>query len=231
MLSSTVGYLAGMTAGTAPPPPAAVSGPPPAFEPDPGWVAVDRRWLGIDRSSIPSALVVFALAVAMVIVLPTADDETGYREQAAAGDVMQVGDGITFAPEPGWGIEAGVRRGDRPATGYPDVATLIEGDASLTITAVDFDGDANDLLTSLEQSQGVDDTSADNRVTVLTEEGHPGVSVEVADTVSQQLLAAFVFDGTGVQVVATTPPAATNTDLDAVARMMSSISADSGAQR
>ncbi len=231
MLSSTVGYLAGMTAGTAPPPPAAVSGPPPAFEPDPGWVAVDRRWLGIDRSSIPSALVVFALAVAMVIVLPTADDETGYREQAAAGDVMQVGDGITFAPEPGWGIEAGVRRGDRPATGYPDVATLVEGDASLTITTVGFDGDANDLLTSLEQSQGVDDTSEDNRATVLTEQGHPGVSVGVTDTVSQQLLAAFVFDGTGVQVVSTSAPAATNTDLDAVTRMISSISPASGAQR
>lgn len=231
MLSSTVGYLAGMTAGTAQPPPAAVSGPPPAFEPDPGWVAVDRRWLGIDRSSIPSALVVFALAVAMVIVLPTADDETGYREQAAAGDVMQVGDGITFAPEPGWGIEAGVRRGDRPATGYPDVATLVEGDASLTITTVGFDGDANDLLTSLEQSQGVDDTSEDNRATVLTEQGHPGVSVEITDTVSQQLLAAFVFDGTGVQVVSTSAPAATNTDLDAVTRMISSISPASGAQR
>lgn len=211
--------------------PVAADSPPPAFEPDPRWVPIDRRWCGIDRSSISPALAVFALAVSMVIAIPIADDGTGYREQVAAGDVMQVADGITFVPEPGWGINAGVRRGDEPATGYPATATVVDGDTSLTVTTAGFDGDANDLLTSIAQSQGFDDTPATDRSTLVTEAGHAGVSVEVADTSAQQVLAAFVFDGTGVQVVATTPPAATNLDRQAVTRMIASIRPDVGTFR
>lgn len=195
------------------------------FEPDERWVPVDRRWCGLDRRSIAPAAVVIALATLMTVLLPAVDAETTYREQAVAGDVMRLANYATFVPEPGWGIVAGVRSRDVPAMGYPDTATVVDGDASLTVSASRFDGDADDLLTSLETSVGVsdDDSSAGSRTTVTTDEGYPGVSIEIADTASQRVLTAFAIDGIGVQLDSTAPLDATNDDRDAVTAMTRSI--------
>lgn len=218
------------TAGGEPNRPLDLAGAPPAgFEPGERWIPVDRRWFGIDRRSIAPAVVVVVLWIVMTAVIPFLNDETGYHEQVGAGDVMQVSNGVTFVPEPGWGIDAGVRRGDEPATGYPDTATVVDGDTSLSLSAVDFDGDADDLLTTIDPSAtGGGDAGATTtpRTAVTTDQGYPGVTVEIDDTVSRKVLAAFVIDGTGVQIVSIEPADATNDDRDAVTRMITSVRRD-----
>ena len=81
------------------------------FEPDQGWVPVDRRWLGLDRPTIAPTLTVFALAIVMVVVLPFIDATVSY-DTAKAGDVIEVQGDVTFVPEAGWAITSGIRAGD-----------------------------------------------------------------------------------------------------------------------
>ncbi|OMC40700.1 hypothetical protein A5740_24155 [Mycobacterium sp. GA-1841] len=195
------------------------------YEPDPRWVPVDRRWCGLDRVTLAPAVAVLVLWVLMAVLIPVVNDAAHYREQAAAGDVIQLSDDVTFVPEPGWGITAGVRRGDAPATGYPDTATVVDGDTSMTVVAEEFDGDDDELLTGMESARMSDDadTGTGPRSTVITDQGHTGVTVELADAVSRQVLAAFVIDGIGIRVLSIAPPDATNDDRDAVSRMIRSV--------
>lgn len=93
-------------------------GPPPArYEPDDRWVPVDRRWFGLDRTTILPAAIVLAVAIVMSIVIPQINDAVSYDDPVVAGDVMELQYGITFVPAPGWGITDGVREADTPVTG------------------------------------------------------------------------------------------------------------------
>ncbi|MER5837642.1 hypothetical protein ABT116_44625, partial [Streptomyces sp. NPDC002130] len=50
-------------------------GPPRArYEPDDRWVPVDRRWFGLDRTTILPAAIVLAVAIVMSIVIPQIND-------------------------------------------------------------------------------------------------------------------------------------------------------------
>ncbi|OMB97477.1 hypothetical protein A5733_09650 [Mycobacterium sp. NS-7484] len=200
-------------------------GPTAGYEPDPRWVPVDRRWCGLDRVTLAPAVAVLALWVLMAVVIPVVNDSADYTEQVTAGDVIQLSDDVTFVPEPGWGITAGVRRGDAPATGYPDTATVVDGDTSMTVVAKEFDGDEDDLLTHMEAARTSDDADIGSgpRSTVITDQGRTGVTVELTDAVSRQVLGAFVIDGIGIRVLAIAPPDATNDDRDAVGRMIRSV--------
>ena len=62
----------------------------------------ERRIAGIDRWTIGPALLVLALAVLMSVVLPWVDSETEYSDAVERGDVVQLADGITLVPAPGW---------------------------------------------------------------------------------------------------------------------------------
>ena len=200
------------------------------FEPDDGWVPADVRFLGIDRRTIGPTLTVFALAVVMSVVLPIINANVPYHDIVKAGDVIELQGNVTFVPEAGWGITSGVRAGDAPLSGeYPATATVENGALRFRVHTGRFDGDADKLLDQIEttsealnRGRGVHVTG--EQTTIVTDQGMEGATVRVTGPHTGGVIAAFVFDGRGVEAVATGPsdtgaqPAAT------IFRMIRSIS-------
>ena len=200
------------------------------FEPDDGWVPADVRFLGTDRRTIGPTLTVFALAVVMSVVLPIINANVPYHDIVKAGDVIELQGNVTFVPEAGWGITSGVRAGDAPLSGeYPATATVENGALRFRVHTGRFDGDANKLLDQIEttsealnRGRGVHVTG--EQTTIVTDQGMEGATVRVTGPHTGGVIAAFVFDGRGVEAVATGPsdtgaqPAAT------IFRMIRSIS-------
>ncbi|MCK0175403.1 MULTISPECIES: hypothetical protein [Mycobacteriaceae] len=202
------------------------------YEPDERWIPVERRWLGVDRGTVAPALAVLGLAFVTSVALPVADELVQYEDEVAAGDMMELGDGVTFVPEPGWGIIAGVRAGRPAADGtYPPQATLVDGDVLFTVQADTFPGDANALLDQVATTPEVlgagDLQFIGDRTSVTTDAGEPGVVVPIATADAAGVLAAFVLDGQGVTALAIQPPTVTPAETDAISQMVASIRHDS----
>lgn len=196
---------------------------PKPYVPPEQWVPLDRRWCGLDTASIAPAAVVLGLALTMSVAIPVIDFETRYHEEVQPGDIMAVATGVTFVPRQGWGITGGVRAGHQPVTGYPDSATVVDGDASFALSVVDFAGTVDDLLTQQQQQNVTDDADVGERSVVTTDQGMQGVQVDVSGTNADQLIAAFTVDDVGITVLAIVPPDAGPADHDAVAGMVASI--------
>lgn len=202
----------------------------PRFEPDERWVPADERRFGLDRRTLRPTLVVFALVFVMSVVLPVVNATVPYRDIVRAGDVMELEGGITFVPEAGWGITSGVRAGHPPTSGqYPASATVENGALKFTVRTGEFRGDATQLLDQIErtsdalnQGRGVHITGAP--ATITTAQGKQGATVRVTGPHTGGLIASFVFDGRGVEAVATGPTDAGTDQSAAVLRMIGSIS-------
>ena len=99
-----------------------------------------------------------------------------------------------------------------------------------------FHGDADQLLDQIEatsdalnQGRGVHITGAPT--TIVTAAGKQGATVRVTGPHTAGLIAAFVFDGRGVEAVATGPTDAGPEPSAAVLRMIGSINESKQAQR
>lgn len=199
----------------------------PPYDPGDRWVPVDRRLLGLDRATLLPAVVVLAVALLMGVVIPTVNSAVSYDDRVAAGDVMELRGGVTFTPAVGWGISSGLRSGDTPASGsYPTDATIEDGGVRFTVKTGAFTGDARALLSQIkETTEALDDTVHidGDPVVVTTEAGDRGVMARFAGPSYDGALAAFVFDGTGVQVVATGPADTERLPAEQVAQMITSI--------
>ncbi len=200
------------------------------FEPDDAWVPADMRLFGVDRRTIAPTLAVFALAVAMSVVLPVINAKVPYHDVVEAGDVIELEGDVTFVPEAGWGITSGVRAGHPPLSGeYPASATVEQGALKFKVRTGRFDGDANKLLDQIEttsealsRGRGMHVTGA--QTTIVTDQGKQGASVRVAGPHTGGVIAAFVFDGRGVEAVATGPSDTGPESTATVLRMIRSIS-------
>ena len=203
---------------------------PPRFEPDVGWVPADERLFGVDRRTIAPTLAVFALAIVMAVVLPVINASVPYHDTVKAGDVLQLRGEVTFVPEAGWGITSGVRAGNAPLSGeYPARATVEHSAVKFTIRTAPFDGDANKLLDQIEttsealnRGRGVHVGGA--HATIVNDQGRQGTTARITGPHTGGVIAAFVFDGRGVEAVATGPSDAGPELTGAVLRMMRSIS-------
>jgi hypothetical protein len=201
----------------------------PRFEPDEGWVPADERRFGLDRRTLRPTLAVFALVVVMSVVLPVINAEVPYRDIVRAGDVMEIEGDVTFVPEAGWGITSGVRANHPPISGrYPAAATVEDGALKFTVRTGAFHGDADQLLDqiqttsdALNQGRGVHITGAP--ATIVTGQGRQGATVRVTGPHTGGLIAAFVFDGRGVEAIATGPTDAGTEQSAVVLRMIGSI--------
>ena len=179
------------------------------FEPADRWVPADQRWLGLDRRTIAPTLTVFALAFVMSVVLPLINAATPYHDLVRAGDVMELQGEVTFIPDAGWGITSGVRAGQGPLSGeYPDHATVVSGDVTFTVRTGLFQGDANALLDQIEKTsdalnrgRGVHVTG--QHTTIVTDQGKQGATARITGPQQGGIIAAFVFDGRGVEAEAT----------------------------
>ena len=200
------------------------------FEPDDGWVPADVRFLGTDRRTIGPTLTVFALAVVMSVVLPVINANVPYHDIVKAGDVIELQGNVTFVPEAGWGITSGVRAGDAPLSGeYPATATVENGALRFRVHTGRFDGDADKLLDQIEttsealnRGRGVHVTG--EQTTIVTDQGMEGATVRVTGPHTGGVIAAFVFDGRGVEAVATGPSGTGAQPTATIFRMIRSIS-------
>jgi hypothetical protein len=202
----------------------------PRFEPDVGWVPADERSFGVDRRTIAPTLAVFALAIVMSVVLPVINASIPYHDIVKAGDVLQLQGDVTFVPEAGWGITSGVRTGNAPLSGvYPARAAVEHSAVKFTVRTAPFDGDANRLLDQIEttsealnRGRGVHVSGA--HATIVTDQGRQGTTARITGPHTGGVIAAFVFDGRGVEAVATGPSDAGPELTGAVLRMIRSIS-------
>ena len=202
----------------------------PRFEPDERWVPADERWLGLDRRTIGPTLAVFALAVVMSVVLPVINANVPYHDIVKASDVIELQGDVTFVPEADWGITSGVRVGYAPLSGeYPARASVEHKAVKFSVHTAPFDGDANKLLDQIEttsealnRGRGVHVAGA--HTTMVTDQGKQGATARVTGPHTGGVIAAFVFDGRGVEAVATGPSDAGADLTGAVFRMIRSIS-------
>lgn len=197
----------------------------------------DERRFGLDRRTLRPTLIVFALVVVMSVVLPVINATVPYHDIVRPGDVMQIEGDVTFVPEAGWGVTSGVRAGHAPISGqYPPSATVEDGALKFTLRTGQFRGDAAQLLDQIEatsealnQGRGVHITGAPT--TIVTSQGKQGATVRVTGPHTGGLIAAFVFDGRGVEAVATGPTDAGTEQSAAVLRMIGSINKTKQEQR
>jgi hypothetical protein len=202
----------------------------PRFEPDAGWVPADERLFGVDRRTIAPTLAVFALAIVMSVVLPVINAKVPYDDIVKAGDALQLQGDVTFVPEAGWGITSGIRVGNAPLSGeYPATATVEDRAVKFSVHTAPFDGDANKLLDQIETTsealnRGRGAHVAGTHTTIVTDQGKQGATARVIGPHTGGVIAAFVFDGRGVEAVATGPSDAGADPTGAVFRMIRSIS-------
>jgi hypothetical protein len=209
----------------------------PRFEPDEGWVPADERRFGLDRRTLRPTLAVFGLVFVMSVVLPVINATVPYHDIVRPGDVMQIEGDVTFVPAAGWGVTSGVRAGHAPISGqYPASATVEDGALKFTVRTGPFHGDADQLVDQIEatsdalnQGRGVHITGAP--ATIVTAAGKQGATVRVTGPHTAGLIAAFVFDGRGVEAVATGPTDSGSEPSAAVLRMIGSINESKQAQR
>jgi len=202
--------------------------------PPAGWVPVDRRLWGMDRRAVVPAAVVAAFAVFSFWVLPGINNAVTVEDVVRAGDVVQVGESVTFAPAVGWNVEAGVRQG--AATGgaqYPAQAEVTKGAVAFSITTGPFDGSPRRLLGQIRRNNDRVPASSAVRivgqpVTFTTTTGQHGVLTRFSNGESVGLLAALVFDGTGVETVALGPDAIDNPTTRDIVAMFESVQPVSG---
>jgi hypothetical protein len=204
----------------------------PNFEPDERWIPVERRWLGIDRRSIVPAAIALAVALVTIFVLPFVDDEVRYHDPVVAGDVMALEGDITFVPEPGWGIEAGVRARSPLAGGaYPGKAVVVQGDSTFAVQADSFNGDAGDLLDTVEGQIALPAgfLSKSDRQSITNVSGDTGVIEVLLGTDWQGALVTYVFNGVGVVALLLGPTNMPDNEVDMFSRMVASIQQVGGA--
>lgn len=175
-----------------------------------GWVPVEQRWWGLDRRALVPAVVVAVFAAVCFWVLPAINSAVQVDDRIRAGDVVQVGDDVTFAPAAGWTLAVGLRSGASPGTPYPGQAQVMKGAVAFSVTTSDFDGTPRQLLAQIESNNDRVPPSSAVRIvgrpaTFTTTTGQRGVLTRFSNGETVGFIAALVFGGTGVETVALGP--------------------------
>jgi hypothetical protein len=199
-----------------------------------------QRIAGIDRRTIGPALLVLALAVLMSVVLPSIDNDAPYREAVHRGDVVEIADGITLVPAPGWHLASGVLAGrTRSPVGSTATTELVDGGVDFDVQAAPFAGTPRALLSrvnkinsDLAHARGRTAAMSD-QYAVTTRQGVAGVAEDFAGVEKQGTIVAFVLRSRaqstgqstreGVEIVVSGPRGAISRRRDAVVAMIRSL--------
>ena len=199
------------------------------------WVPVEHRLLGLDRRTIAPALFVLALAFICATVIPAINNAIQPDNPVQPGDVLNLGKGLTLVPARDWNIVTGLRVSDEtssPATGSAPNVELSNGSVMFKVAEGPFTGTPNALLDQINQNKtGVKDidelASTGDRVTVTTAQGATGVVETFTGSEVGGKIAAFVYDGTGVQITVLGLPEDMALHQDDIQAMVDSIEATS----
>lgn len=166
---------------------------------------VEHRWLGLDRRSIPYALVAFAVLALWAWVMPWIDDQVAWKDSTGTGEAFQVTEDVTMTVPPGWGVIAGLRTTDDPRTG-DQAATqtlLVKNGVAVSILQGPFDESPVRLLDQAERITGASNegyhVSGETR-DLTTATGLRGVSANFTTPEGAGVVTAFVVDGRGIEI-------------------------------
>ncbi len=189
----------------------------------------DRRLFGLDRRTLLPAAVVAVLFVFTVWVMPAINRAVPVTDPVRAGDVIQVGD-VEFVPAVGANIATGLRQG-RPDVGnsYPKIAVVTYQGTTFKVRTDDYDGTPAQLLEQIKKNN--EGTRVDGGgfrvngepVTIVNADGDKGVAAHYDSASAVGLVAAFVFDGTGVEIEAVGPETLADSVGEEVAAMVQSV--------
>jgi hypothetical protein len=203
----------------------------------------ERRIAGIDRRTVGPALLVLTLAVLMSIVVPRINSEVEYSNAVHKGDVVQLADGITVVPAPGWNLASGALVGHtRSTVGSTASTELLHGSVAFHVQAAPFDVTASALLAridkinaDLRRVRGRASQTTD-RYAVTTRQGVVGVAEDFVGVTRHGSVVAFVFRspghsksshgqavGEGVEIVVSGPSDAMSRRRDDIVSMIRSI--------
>lgn len=207
------------------------SEPAPPTAPPPDWVPVEHRFLGLDRRTILPALAVLVLAFVFATVIPAIDNAIKPDNPVRPGDVLKLGKGLTMVPAQDWNIVKGLRVSDEtnaPATGTAPPVELSNGSVSLRVLVGPFSGTPNALLDQINrvntELEGMDQfATTGDRVSVTTSQGATGVVETFTGSDVDGKIAAFVYDGSGVEILVVGLPEDMALHQDDVKAMVESI--------
>ena len=111
---------------------------------------------------------------------------------------------------------------------FPSSATVTSGGASFTVRTAPFAGDARALLEQIKETSDALANDRSMRVTgdpvdITTHSGDRGVMTRLSNSTTDGVIAAFVYDGAGVEVLATGPADVDQGITEDIARMIVSI--------
>jgi hypothetical protein len=181
------------------------SAPPAAV---PGRVPVEHRLLGLDRRTLPFAVVALAVWLLWAVVVPWIDSRVSHPEETAAGDVLEVTEGgVVFTPIPGWGLVEGLRTTEPTRTGLVTSSVVLSADGIVfAVQQGPWSGTAAQLLDQLDDVPTIG-TAGDSDVrltgtptTITGVDGDTGVSEGFATNRGNGLAAAYVFGEEGVLI-------------------------------
>ena len=138
------------------------------------------------------------------VVLPGINGEAAYRDEIHEGDIVELADGITLVPSPGWNLAAGSLLGHtRSPVGSTADTELVNGSVDFNVQAAPFDGTPSALLTRVNQinadlhrARGRD-AATTGRYPVTTRQGVVGLAEDFVGVARQGSIVAFVFSPRG----------------------------------
>lgn len=193
-----------------------------------GWVPVDRRFLGLDKRTLLPAGVVALLFVVAVWALPAIDDAVKVDNPIRAGDVVQVAN-VQFVPAAGGDLVTGLRQGQAGVSGsYPGTAVVSYDGIQFEVIVDDYAGSPAQLLAQIENNNaryrnGSGFKATSDPVTIENSAGDRGAAARFQGSTGQGLIAAFVFAGTGVEIVAVGPKSVDDAVPQQVTAMIQSV--------
>lgn len=192
-------------------------------------VPVEHRTFGIDRRTLPWAVVAAAVWALWVLVGPAVNAAIPWRDETRPGDVLRAAADVTVVPPVGWGLQSGIRTSDRSNVGAaaPPPVILTNGGVQVVLRSTPWTGTATDLqagATRIDDAQGPGTVDAGAPATFTTDDGVPGVVESASSARTEGLIAAVVLDGTGVEAEVAGPPEQVRDVAGPVRRMLESIS-------
>ena len=193
-------------------------------------VPVEHRFFGLDKRTLPYALTALAVFVLWTVVLAWIDGRIGWDDTVAAGERLQLADDVTFAPATGWGLVSGLRTTDSTRSGQraTQVVALTNDGVRFSAQRGEGEGTPRELLDQIGKitttEAGPDGFELSSKATtVQTASGATGVVQGFRSPRVEGLIAAFVFDGTGIEVQVVGPPDQLAKHTEEIGRMISSI--------
>ena len=178
-------------------------------------VPVEHRLLGLDRRKMGGTFAVLLLVLLWAVIAPHVDASIKHDNEAAPGEVFDVGSGVTIVPPTRWQVDT--------QTGLT-VGTLVVHNAgvSITVTVGPFDGELPDLLDQANETLDIDGiTSAQSSIT--TTAGSTGL-IEAFTGISEEgRLAVFSEDKLGVVIEAVGPAPQVTRFVDEIDEMIISL--------